>query len=150
MTLVGDADRERALALLRRHYAEGRLTPAELTSRVGVAAAARSTADVRVALRGLPNAFVETAIAPRVLAAGSVLAAAPRLRSAGRVAVAAVVSALWLAATVSLLVMFGILALIAGATLLTLGSFAVCWFVVTVAAWRLWRRGSLPFRHRGG
>jgi len=85
-----------------------------------------------------------------VLAAGTALAGAPRMRRAGRVAVAAVVSALWLAATVSLLVMFGILALIAGATLLTLGSFAVCWIIVTFAAWRLWRRGSLPFRHRGG
>jgi uncharacterized protein DUF1707 len=150
MTLVGDADRDRALALLRRHYAEGRLDPEELKSRVGVAATARSTADVRIALRGLPNATIETAIAPRILAARSLLGGAPALRRAGRVALAAIVSALWACATLSLLIVFGILALVSGLTLLTLGAFAVCWLLVTLASWRLWRRGSLPFRHRGG
>jgi hypothetical protein len=144
MTLVGDAERDRALALLRRHYAEGRLDPDELTRRVHVAASARSTADVHVALRGLPNAFLETAVLPRILAA------TPALRGAGRVALAAILSALWACATLSLLIVFGILALVSGLTLLTVGAFAVCWALVTLASWRLWRRGSLPFRHRGG
>ena len=150
MPLVGDPERERALALLRRHYAEGRLDTDELRRRVSVAATARSTADVRSALRGLPNATFETAVAPRILAAGSVLAGAPALRRAGRVALAAIVSALWVCATVSLVIVFGILALVGGLTTLTMVSFAVCWLLVTLASWRLWRRGSLPFRHRGG
>jgi len=144
MTLVGDPERERALALLRRHYAEGRLDSDELTRRVHVAASARSTADVHVALRGLPNALLETAVMPRIVAA------TPALRGAGRMALAAILSALWACATLSLLVVFGILALVSGLTLLTLGSFAVCWLLVTAAAWRLWRRASVAFRHRGG
>ena len=49
-----DADRERAAALLRRHYADGRLSEAELEERLGEAFAARTAAQLDAALRELP------------------------------------------------------------------------------------------------
>jgi hypothetical protein len=51
---ASDADRELAARLLRRHYAEGRLTVAELESRVARAYAATHRADLRRLLRDLP------------------------------------------------------------------------------------------------
>jgi hypothetical protein len=51
---ASDTDRELAAKLLRRHYAEGRLTVAELESRVARAYAATHRADLRRLLRDLP------------------------------------------------------------------------------------------------
>jgi hypothetical protein len=53
-TLLGDADRERLVALLREHYAEGRLDLEELRHRVGVVLAAPYAEDAAVAMAGLP------------------------------------------------------------------------------------------------
>ena len=55
MTLVADAQRERALASLRRHYQEGRLDADELDARADRALRARTTAELRWALRELPS-----------------------------------------------------------------------------------------------
>ena len=134
MTLVGDADRDRALALLRRHYAEGRLDRHDLISRVDVAATARSTRDVRVALRGLPNGLLEAVVAPRVLAG------LPAVRAAKRLAVAAIVSALWLFATMVLLIAFAVAALVGSASTPLAVFFALCWLGITFGSWRTWRR----------
>lgn len=142
MTLVGDADRERALAVLRRHYAEGRLDPDELSSRVHVAAVARSTADVRAALRGLPNGLLEAVLAPRILAAGAALGGAPALRTARRIALAVFVSAVWLFATTALLVAYAISLIVRGPSTLGAGIFAAGWLLVTWVSWHAWRRGS--------
>ena len=136
MTLVGDADRDRALALLRRHYAEGRLDRYDLIRRVDVAATARSTRDVAVALRGLPNGLLEALVAPRVRDG------LPALRAAKRLAVAAIVSALWLFATIVLLVAFGVAALVGSASPALAVFFALCWLGITFGSWRTWRRRS--------
>ena len=136
MTLVGDADRDRALALLRRHYAEGRLDRYDLIRRVDVAATARSTRDVAVALRGLPNGLLEAFVAPRVRDG------VPALRTAKRLAVAVIVSALWLFATIVLLVAFGIAALVGSASAPLAVFFALCWLGITFGSWRTWRRRS--------
>ena len=51
---VGDADRERAAALLRHHAVAGRLEPDELEERLGRAYAARYGSDLEAALAELP------------------------------------------------------------------------------------------------
>ena len=140
VTLVGDADRDRALALLRRHYAEGRFDQEELTRRVDVAAGARSTTDVWVALRGLPNALLETVLAPRLLAAGTALAGYPALRRAKRLALAAILAAAWLFATMLLVVTYAISLIVGGPSTVVAVLFAVTWLLVTWGSWRTWRR----------
>jgi len=140
VTLVGDADRDRALALLRRHYAEGRFDQEELTRRVDVAAGARSTTDVWVALRGLPNALLETVLAPRLLAAGTTLASYPALRRAKRLALAAILAAAWLFATMLLVVAYAISLIVGGPSTVVAVLFAVTWLLVTWGSWRTWRR----------
>ena len=55
MTLVADAQRERALESLRRHYQEGRLDADELDTRADRALRARTTAELRWAMRDLPS-----------------------------------------------------------------------------------------------
>ena len=51
---VSDDDRERVVALLHRHCAEGRLTAAELDERIGGAYAARTAADLERLTADLP------------------------------------------------------------------------------------------------
>ena len=56
--LLGDADREHLIALLREHYAAGRLDLDGLRHRVGVVLAAAYAEEAAVALAGLPPAGV--------------------------------------------------------------------------------------------
>ena len=51
---ASDSDRERAATLLRRHFATGRLTLAELESRLGRAYGAPFRSDLRELVRDLP------------------------------------------------------------------------------------------------
>jgi Domain of unknown function (DUF1707)/Cell wall-active antibiotics response 4TMS YvqF len=51
---ASDADRERAIAILREHSVEGRLTLEEFTDRMGAAATARTTAELDELARDLP------------------------------------------------------------------------------------------------
>ena len=53
-SLLGDADRERLIVLLREHYAAGRLDLDDLRRRVGVVLAAAYTEEAAVALADLP------------------------------------------------------------------------------------------------
>ena len=53
--LVADADRSRAELILRESYADGRLSLQELIRRVGAVHDARTVADLRAALSGLPD-----------------------------------------------------------------------------------------------
>jgi hypothetical protein len=55
-SLLGDADRERLVALLREHYAAGRLDLDDLRHRVGVVLAAAYAEQAAVALADLPPA----------------------------------------------------------------------------------------------
>ena len=55
-TLLGDADRERLVALLREHYAAGRLDLDALRHRVGVVLAAAYAEEAAAALADLPPA----------------------------------------------------------------------------------------------
>jgi uncharacterized protein DUF1707 len=57
-TLLGDADRERLVALLREHYAAGRLDLDDLRHRVGVVLAAAYAEEAAAVLADLPPAGV--------------------------------------------------------------------------------------------
>jgi Domain of unknown function (DUF1707) len=59
--LLGDADRERLIVLLREHYAAGRLDLDGLRHRVGVVLAAVYAEEAAVALADLPPAGVPDA-----------------------------------------------------------------------------------------
>ncbi len=52
---VSDAERDRAIELLRQHAASGRLTPSELEERTESADAAKTRADLAVLLQDLPT-----------------------------------------------------------------------------------------------
>ena len=52
---VSDADRDRVTARLRDHYAEGRLTHAELDERMTAALTARTFGDLRKIMADLPS-----------------------------------------------------------------------------------------------
>jgi hypothetical protein len=54
-TLAANSQRERAVATLRHHFLQGRLTAEELAERCERALAARTTADLREALSDLPR-----------------------------------------------------------------------------------------------
>jgi hypothetical protein len=63
---LSDAERERALAALKAHYAEGRLSTAELETRVEDVYRARTHRDALVGLRDLAVRGVRGLIAGRV------------------------------------------------------------------------------------
>jgi uncharacterized protein DUF1707 len=52
---VSDADRDRAAARLREHFAEGRLSPDELDERIAAALTAKTAGDVRRVMADLPD-----------------------------------------------------------------------------------------------
>lgn len=62
--LVGDAERTDAASSLRTHYEAGRLTLEELESRLDQVNAARTAADLKTALRQLPEKSLPT-LSPR-------------------------------------------------------------------------------------
>ena len=64
---VSDADRDRATALLRDHFAAGRLTAQELDERMAAALDAKTAGDLRRVLAGLP----ESALAVHEASPGS-------------------------------------------------------------------------------
>jgi hypothetical protein len=66
---ASDEERERVVALLRRHYAAGRLTAEELEERTERAWRAVWRADLSALLRDLPSEWFARHVAPRLLRA---------------------------------------------------------------------------------
>jgi hypothetical protein len=58
---ASDGERDQAVAQLQRHFADGRLTQAELEERVGAALAARTRDQLRALTADLPGADVRPA-----------------------------------------------------------------------------------------
>lgn len=131
MALIGDRDRERAAALLRRHYVQGRLSVEELSERLAVALRARHDGEVRLALTGLPQLRADGAAA-----AGSVVGRALR-----RGAFIVFVWSLWWAASLVLLAGFVGSVLLQGLTLANALVFPALWVASTLAARHVTRRG---------
>jgi hypothetical protein len=125
--IAGDQDRERAAATLREHYARGRLTVDELSSRVARVMSARSRSEIRTALAGLP-------LLP------DALGFAAYGRSFARGAMLVFFTGAYLLFSFTLLLVFALTMLIHGATTTTLVGFLVVWLVPTYLLTRLWRR----------
>ena len=128
MARAGDAERERTAARLREHFVRGRLTVEELEERVELALRARSTADLRRALRGLPELAGRTFA--QVVVRGAALV---------------VLTGAWLAFSFGLLVVLALTLLIQGASVAALLAFLLVWLVPTLLLSRLWHR-ALPRR----
>ena len=58
---ASDGERDQVVALLQRHFADGRLTQAELEERAGAAFAARTRDQLRALTADLPDADVRPA-----------------------------------------------------------------------------------------
>ena len=142
---VGDSEREAAAALLREHYAAGRLTHAEFQDRLHAAYAAASYRDLAAITADLPAAAPGTAGG-----AGPAAAAATAVRqvrsAANRILLAAfggfagvvtlcVLAAVFLPHGVLLAVLLGLL--LTPVLLLAAGAGALAWI-----ARRAWRSGA--------
>jgi Domain of unknown function (DUF1707) len=64
---ASDGERDQVVALLQRHFTDGRLTQAELEERAGAALAARTTDQLRALTADLPEADVRPAQPAMVL-----------------------------------------------------------------------------------
>ena len=129
---AGDQDRERAAASLREHYLSGRLTVDELSHRTDRVFSARSRADIRTALAGLP-------LLPQAFGvAGYGRIAQVALRGALLFALTAAYSVF----TCTLLLVLSLVLIFSGASATTLVGFLVVWLIPTYLLTRLWRRRS--------
>jgi hypothetical protein len=128
VSLVSAREREGAAAALRRHFVSGRLSVDELGDRVRLALEARDGRDLRRSLTGLPPAWRD----------GEELRRAAR--TAKRAAVVATVTALWLLATLVLLVAFAAAAVAHGPTTADVVGYPTAWLIVSALAWRARRR----------
>jgi len=126
--VAGDRDRERAVALLKEHFAEGRLTVDQLGRRVDRVLKARSRWQIGLAFVGLP-------VVPDVTRAAG--------RSLARGAFVALMTGAWLVFSFTLLAVLALVLLIHGASDGTLLGFLVVWLVPTWLISRLWRRPRL-------
>lgn len=133
--LVGDREREQAAAALRRHFANGRLTLAEMSERVELALRARSRSDLNRALRDLPLSWEEL---PAI-----VHTAARRFQhGVRRTRLFFVLVRVWSKLSLGLALVCGI-ALVAGVPLTTvLGAFLIVWALASFVTWRAWRRAA--------
>lgn len=133
---VGDPERERAAATLRKHYVEGRLTLEELTDRTGRALTAGSRADLRSALSDLP-----LLPNPRELVEQGKTA----LRAAAHGVAIVLFTGLYLFFSATLLIVLAVTLLAQGASAALLLSFLLVWLLPTYLLTRLFR-GRPPTR----
>lgn len=128
MGLVGARDRELAAVALRRHYANGRLSLAELEERLQLAVRARTRSELRAAALGLPPSWLD----------------ADELRRRGmrakRAAVRASITVAWIFLTFVLLIAFGASTLEHGVDSVPTFAVTAVWLLVTLFAWRARRR----------
>jgi hypothetical protein len=130
MGLIGDQDRDRAAASLRRHYVAGRLSVEEFGHRTELAIRARSDRDLRRALNDLPTTWrdLQDVVAPArdaVARAGMLLG----------------LFTLWVFASVILLVAFAVATLVDGASTAEVVGFPLVWLAIGYGLWRVWQRG---------
>ena len=123
MALIGDRERERAAALLGRHFASGRLSLEELSARLETALTARRDGDLRGALVGLPGARLEGA-----------------WRAARRTAFVVALWALWWVGSLILLTGFVASVVAQGRSLWIAAVFAGVWLAGTLGVRRATRR----------
>jgi Domain of unknown function (DUF1707) len=131
--VVGDSDRERAVAELREHFASGRLTLDEFSQRTERALAARSRPELRRALAGLP--LSSDYLLDRGRTVVSIF---------GRFAALVVFTAAYLVFSFLLVLALVLMLLIHGASLVALLALLAVWLVPTYFLSRLWHSGLRP------
>jgi Domain of unknown function (DUF1707) len=136
MALISDRDRENATAALRRHYASGTLSIAELNERLQIALSARRRSELAPAFRELPPMW----LVPTELYRLGEAATMRGRRFASRVLFLAKVAMGWL--MVNLLLLFGFIAVatVHGLSLLEACALPLAWLVTTLLAFRIARR----------
>ena len=137
MALIGDRERDRAAASLRRHYLQGRLSVDELSDRTDLTLRARSDRDLRLALRDLPPTWrdLQDVVAPAAKAARDTVA---------RAGVFLALLTFWTFLSLVLLVAFAIALLVNGPSLSEVVVFPLVWLGVTYGLWRVWQHGGAP------
>jgi predicted signal transduction protein with EAL and GGDEF domain len=128
MSLVGDGDRERVAASLRRHYVAGRLSDGELADRLELALRARTRTELLVAARALPGAIWDELLLPPA-------------RAVGRGMLLLALAAVWSVVSVLLFLAFVVTVVVHGATATTLAGFPLVWALMTWMLWRLSHHG---------
>ena len=128
VALVSTRDREGAAEALRRHFVNGRLELDEFSDRMRLALQARTGRQLRRALWGLPPLWRDGDELRRVA------------QAAKRRVVLAIVSALWIVASLVLLLSFSINAVADGPTTTDVVGYGVAWLIVSALAWRARRR----------
>jgi|SRR5215210_8973162 len=129
MALVGDFERERTVASLRRHFVEGRLSLEDLGARAELALAARSRADLRAALRDLQAPWHD-----------GVERAASAARRGIRLAALLVLAGAWAVLTLALAIAFAVTLAVFGSSLAVAAAFTAVWAALSFVLWRPWFR----------
>jgi Flp pilus assembly protein TadB len=133
VALAADSERERAVIALRRHFEAGRLEVEEFAERAERALRARTTADLRAALRDLPRL-------------GNAL---ERGRAAaGAAAYVAVLAVVWIVGSTVLLGALGISFLFGSAGIAAV-FLSLAWLVFSALLWLAGRRRLRLPRRRG-
>jgi Flp pilus assembly protein TadB len=128
---VGDGERDRVLVTLREHFVRGRLTVEELSSRAERVLVARSRADLRRALAGLPASFDTSDLVAR----GRSVA-----QAAIRGALLVMLTGAYLVFCLLLLGVLSLILVVHGASVAALVALLVVWLVPTYLLSRMWRR----------
>jgi hypothetical protein len=136
VTLVGDRERERAAASLRRHFVQGRLSIEELGARAELALGARSQSELRAALRDLPRSWQGGA----ELIAQAVGAA----RRGARLAAFLLLAGVWAVISLALAIAFAVTLVVFGPSIAVVIAFAAVWAAVSFALWRPWLHSRRP------
>ena len=130
MRLVAEQDRERVALSLRRHYAVGRLTVEELSERTELALRARTSGELRSALRDLPSPWSPGELRPLADSAA---------RFAARAFLLCLLASVWSVLSFALLIAF-VVVLAADASTAVELAIPALWALVTYLLWRAWRR----------
>jgi hypothetical protein len=136
MPLIGDRDRENATAALRRHYANGTLSLAELNERLQLALTAQRRSDLAVALHELPPVWLDRNELHRLGRAATVRGH----QLVRRVLFLAKVAMGWLMVNALLFVAFVAVAALHGLSLLEASVLPIAWLVTTLLAFQIARR----------
>jgi DUF1707 SHOCT-like domain len=128
VALVSTRDREGAVEALRRHFVNGRLELDEFGDRMKLALQARSGWQLRRALWGLPPVWRDGDELRRIA------------RETKRRVVMAIIAALWIVASVVLLLSFAVSAVVDGLTTTVALGYTIAWLVVSALAWQARRR----------
>ena len=135
--MVGDRDRERCVSLLREHYACGRLTLEEFSTRSDLVLVSRSYGELRRAFAGLPAPLRTPGLAASTRSLG---------RTVVRGALLMGLTCAYVAFTFMLLLVLAVTLLLDDATGSVVVGFLVVWLVPTYLLSRMWRRAARLWR----